>query len=861
MGKNSALSIFISYSHLDESHVKDFIKHLAPLKTQGFIKEWYDRKIVAGHDFQNSIDNSIEKADIICLIISANFLNSSACMNEKEKSIELNNSRGVVIVPIIISDCGWLDDKDISALLALPTDGVPITKYSNSDSAWQDVYAGIKKVIEQEIMISNLSLKESFSRFLESTELLTKAHSQKESVFIDDIFIYPILIKYDDIGEYDKKESSEKLCDDLGKNIKILIAGVGQSGKTTLCKRLIYDLLKRRFVPIYLNAKIISSLDDINKILQLAEEQYEGLEIEKIPKYKLIPIVDDFHVVVNKEKYLKQLEKYEHQILFVDDIFRMNLKNDTAIKSFDKYKIKEFSPSLRYELIKKWVYLTDKVNGENHQFNEFYQQVDQKTELVDNALGKIIGHGIMPAHPFFILSVISTYESFNISLNEEITSQGHCYQALIYIYLRKQGVRNEDIDTYFNFLTEFSFTLYTNSKNELSTIDFQKFIKYYSSKFNVPIKLEIIIAKLQKCQIIYLNGLGYYSFFYPYLYYYFVAKYLADHCEEQKNLIEKLINNLHKDDNAYITIFISHHSKNVRVLDEVLLNALTLFEKYKPSELSKDELVFFDEQIDMIVKEVLPSHLETPEKKRTELLQLEDMKEEIRESGHDSDENDSEKDDYNELICNLRRSVKTVEVMGQIIKNRSGSLERDRLIMIFEEAMNVHLRVLSSFIELIQRKEGQDEVVEMINASLSKIVRNMKKPPNEEKLEKLSRLIFWNINFEIAFSYIEKIIKSLGSDKLIEIVQEVCDRLNTPATVLIKHGILMSYNKNMQLENISMRIKDTDFSQISKKMMRFLVVNYTSTHDVDYKERQKIEAKLGIPSQRLLIQNIKQSSE
>ncbi len=861
MDKVSALKIFISYSHLDETQVTEFIKHLAPLKTNGLVKEWYDRKIIPGHDFQNTIDNNLENADIICLIISANFLNSSACMNEKAKSIELYNSRGVAIVPVILSDCGWLDDKDIPVLLALPTDGTPVTKFSNADSAWQDVYTGIKKVIEQEIIIANLSLKESFSKFLESTELLTKAHSQKESVFIDDIFIYPALIKYDDLGEYDKKESSEKLCDDLGKSNKILIAGVGQSGKTTLCKKLFNDLLKRRLVPIYLNAKIISSLDNLNKIVQSFEELYEGLQFEKIPKSKIIPIVDDFHVVVNKEKYLKQLEKYEHQILFVDDIFRMNLKNDNVIKSFDKYKIKEFSPSLRYDLIKKWIYLSDKVNDENHQYNEFYQQVDQKTELVDHALGKIIGHGIMPAHPFFILSVISTYESFNISLNEEITSQGHCYQALIYIYLRKQGVRNEDIETYFNFLTEFSFSLYTNSKNELSTVDFQNFIKFYSGKFNVPIKLEIIISKLQKCQIIRLNGLGYYSFFYPYLYYYFVAKYLADHCEERKDLIEKLINNLHKDDNAYITIFISHHSKNVSVLDEILLNALTLFEKYKPSELCKDELVFFDEQIDMVVKEVLPSHLETPEKKRAELLEMADIKEEIEESSNDLEEDEKGKDEYNALISDLRRSVKTVEVMGQIIKNRSGSLERDKLVMIFEEAMNVHLRVLSLFIELIKKKEGQDEIVEMINASLSKIIEEMDKKPNEEKLDKLSRLIFWNINFGIAFSYIEKIIRSLGSDKLIDIVQEVCDRINTPATVLIKHGIYMSYNKNLQLEDISERIKETDFSQISKKMMRFLVVNYASMHDVDYRERQKIEAKLGIPSQRLLIQSIRKSSE
>ena len=860
MNRESKLKIFISYSHLDESYAQEFIKHLAPLKTNGLIEEWYDRKIIAGSDFQNTIDNNIEHADIICLLISSNFLHSSACMVEKDNAMVLRSKNGITVVPIILSDCGWLDDMDLTHLLALPTDGKPIANFANSDSAWHVVYIELKKVIEQEIMICDLEFTESLMLFLENTELLTKAHSQKESVFLDDIFIYPTLIKYDDLGEYEKKESSEKLCEDLGESLKILIAGVGQSGKTTLCKKLFKDLRNKRLVPVYINSKIISSLDDINKIAQLFEEQYKGVSYDKIEKSKLVPIIDDFHTVINKEKYLKQLDKYEHQILFVDDIFRMNLKNDNIIKSFIKYKIKEFSPTLRNDLIKKWIYLSDKVNGEEHRYNEFYQQVDQKTELVEHALGKVIGHGIMPAFPFFILSVISTYETFNISLNEEITSQGHCYQALIYIYLRKQGVKNEDVDAYFNFLTEFSFSLFINNKKELSKLDFQNFIKYYSGKFNVPVKLEIMISKLHKCQIICLNSLGDYSFFYPYLYYFFVAKYLADHCEERKDLIEKLINNLHKDDNAYITIFISHHSKNVSVLDEILLNALTLFDKYKPSKLCKDELVFFDEQIDFILKEILPYNLASPEKKREELLKAEDIKEEMEEAQKDPKDDDTNKDGYNELICNLRRSVKTVEVMGQIIKNRAGSLERDKLVMIFEEAMNVHLRVLSSFLELIQKKEGQDEIVEMINSGLSHLVEEMDKKPNQEKLDKLSRQIFWNINFEIVFSYIEKIIRSLGSDKLIDIVQEVCDRINTPATILVKHGILMSYNKNLQLNNISERIHETDFSQISKKIMKYLVVNFASIHVLDYKDRQKIEAKLGIPSQRLLIQSINKSS-
>ncbi|MBA7704478.1 hypothetical protein ES703_113289 [subsurface metagenome] len=124
------LKLFISYSHLDEKHIEEFIKHIAPLKSNGLIEDWYDRKITAGQNFQDHINDNFENGDIICLFISANFLSSRACMEEKSNAIELRKKKGIVVVPVILSACGWKDDKEISKLLAIPTDGTPVSKLS-----------------------------------------------------------------------------------------------------------------------------------------------------------------------------------------------------------------------------------------------------------------------------------------------------------------------------------------------------------------------------------------------------------------------------------------------------------------------------------------------------------------------------------------------------------------------------------------------------------------------------------------------------------------------------------------------------------------------------------------------------------
>ncbi len=117
----------------------------------------------------------------------------------------------------------------------------------------------------------------------------------------------------------------------------------------------------------------------------------------------------------------------------------------------------------------------------------------------------------------------------------------------------------------------------------------------------------------------------------------------------------------------------------------------------------------------------------------------------------------------------------------------------------------------------------------------------------------LSKVIFWNTNFLFIYCLINKIVRSLGSDKLTEVIGKVCDKEDTPASFLVKHGILMWYNKNLQINEIVERIDKDGFSETAKKTLRFMIVNHCAMHSVTFKDKQKIENKLGIPSRKLFI--------
>ncbi len=851
------LKLFISYSHKDETLVSNFISHIAPLKNNEIISEWYDRKIETGEEFQIDIDNNLENADIICLMISSNFLSSIACLKEKDDALDLRNKKGIRVIPVILSPCAWSIHKELSNLLAIPTDGKSITTFVDQNEGWLDAINWIINVSESVNTIKKLKLKKDFESFLNSSDILTKSHKNKEVLNLEDIFVYPKLKCYDG-EEVSHKYDAEKFKSEILKFGKLIIAGENQAGKTTLCKMIFTIYRNLNYIPIY--------LEDENKFLGNPKvriekaffEQYDSEDFDLLDIKRVVPIVDNFHFAKYQDKYIEEYESFKFQVLIVDDIFGLNFKNQSLIKEYNKFKIREFTAIERNDLIIKWIKIKEDSEIQINS-NHLQQSIDQKTELIENSLGIIFGKGIMPSYPFFILSLLAAQDSQN-PLDSEITSQGHCYQALIYLYLKREGVKNEQIDIYSNFLTELAFWIFEKERSSLDNSEFEKFIEYYKINFNLPISIKDLVKTIANVNICKFDSLNQYNFCYSYIYYFFVAKYLSEHIKSKKSIIDKILSNLHKDENAYITVFIAHHTKSNYLLDELLLNAEILFEKYKPVTLDTNELSFFDKHEDKIIQAILPSFKHDAEYERRKILENKSNIEDAKSKNYQKEHISKSDEIANDLVTNLRLSIKTVEVMGLIMKNRSGSLDLKRLEYIFEQGLKVYLRILSSFIEIIKDETAEQEIIELLTERINQIIEERADEEKElsiEKIEKLVRSIYWNLNFGVLHGFITKTIHSLGSMNLLNISQAISDKEKTPAAFVVNQGIKMWYAKNLRVDEIANRISEKDFSKTAERIIKFKVVEHCRLHKIEYKDLQNIENKLHIPSKKMLIERVK----
>ncbi|HEX8775481.1 MAG TPA: TIR domain-containing protein [Pyrinomonadaceae bacterium] len=142
------IELFFSYSHRDEKLRDELEKHLAMLKRQGLIEGWHDRKILASSEWAGEIDAYLDRADIILLLISADFLNSNYCYGvEMKRAIERHQAGEARVVPILLRECDW-KSSPFAKLHALPTDAKPITNWPNRAQAFTNVAKGLRSLVE-----------------------------------------------------------------------------------------------------------------------------------------------------------------------------------------------------------------------------------------------------------------------------------------------------------------------------------------------------------------------------------------------------------------------------------------------------------------------------------------------------------------------------------------------------------------------------------------------------------------------------------------------------------------------------------------------------------------------------------------
>lgn len=139
------LKAFISYSHVDLILKEELRKHLQPLRRLGIVESWHDGDISAGDKWEEAILSSLRGADLVILLITADFINSEYCYDkELSEAVERHNAKQTRIIPVVGRNCLWHDLPFGQIQAALR--GKAVASQPDIDEALTEIAKEIKNV-------------------------------------------------------------------------------------------------------------------------------------------------------------------------------------------------------------------------------------------------------------------------------------------------------------------------------------------------------------------------------------------------------------------------------------------------------------------------------------------------------------------------------------------------------------------------------------------------------------------------------------------------------------------------------------------------------------------------------------------
>ncbi|WP_433936236.1 toll/interleukin-1 receptor domain-containing protein [Sorangium cellulosum] len=137
--------MFVAYAPADSELREKLYHHVSTLRRSGAIRDWSDEEILPGEELANVKREKLNRADVVLLLISSDFLGSYG--DEMTIALERHRAGKSVVIPIIPRRCHW-ESTDLGELKPLPKNGRPVRSWTDIDEAFYSVVQGIKSIVE-----------------------------------------------------------------------------------------------------------------------------------------------------------------------------------------------------------------------------------------------------------------------------------------------------------------------------------------------------------------------------------------------------------------------------------------------------------------------------------------------------------------------------------------------------------------------------------------------------------------------------------------------------------------------------------------------------------------------------------------
>jgi GTPase SAR1 family protein len=715
---------------------------------------------------------------------------------------------------------------------------------------------------------SQFNFSSSFNSYLDELGI-PLSHPGKDDLCLNDVFIEPDLKVLNSANLNPVYISMSNTINLLTK--KVFYIGKDQSGKTTIFKKLIRDYYGKSVYPVLIRGSDIKNANIDKHVRAALEKQYSDLNWDaymQLDKSKRVVFIDDLDLstisIASKIKIfdrLKDIFSIIHSSMRDTELYSsISQKSEFYWNDSNLFEILPFGQVKKDELIRKWVLLS---NEEPIEDELLIRQVDGLYKKIqDITLTKI------PSYPFFLLMILQGITTSSPS-DYKFTAYGDCYLALIVFSIHKY-IGPQKSEAYLNFLSCLSYDFFINRRSSITEDQLKQFYINYLQEYNFPDEMTPMLNNLLKAKLLHRTHDDLIKFNHPFVLHFCIARYLARnyHQDVVKSQISDICQKIHVFRNANIVIFLTHFLEDDSFWDELQLNVACLFDKYTPESLRKENTDFLSDLFSDIRDLIIEQKRNILENREKILKQTDKINKGLIVDDKDIDQIEDEEQDVDySILTDTQKLIKYLEIIGQILKNRSGSLKREKIKNFLIESVNSSLRLISFLIH--NQKELMNTAVTYIRDRIKEEIeaRNSDAKKNGDtkviliddvELEAQVKKFLLGISFASINSLLLKTAISLGSYDLLPQIDEISKENPYPSYRLIDVMVCMEYKHCLNVDELIEIKKEHKDNQFVYNVLRHLVYRFLYMHEVDYRNQQKIAEAFDIKIKEQQILQLKQ---
>ena len=694
-------------------------------------------------------------------------------------------------------------------------------------------------------------------------------HPRRDQLFLRDLFVYPDLLPinkqmpHSDPNKWERMISSEKLIFDQNSS-HVILQGGEKSGKTALLRVLFLDLYKRGKIPLYIVPSNINTKNDDSiraSLERIFRNTYEGEDFvgyEQLDLSDRVILLDDFQFSRKNPNMTKRLldfiRKFSSKSIVTteESITTEQLiskeKQSAIPHEYDLYFIQEFGHLKRDELIKRWLLL-----GRQHEGWSRPSIINER-EHARLAINTTIGRNFMPSNPIIILIILQSIETVSPSLIG--STYGHYYHFLITRSLMNGGVKSEDLDAYSNYISELAYWIFANSGNsrKLSEDQYVTWHRQFCTDYGVDWNTTVIKETLERSNILVIESTKFTYFKYQYIFYFFLAKYLSSRLMDSniRDIVLRMCSHLHVSEYANIILFLIHHSNDQFVLDSTRQAASLLMKQQKLFSFERTKNNILLDTINRLPSSLRVQFIEDrdPEIEQQRILEDKDIAEarEGKIEDNSEDEVEIEKQSMDDLdnLAQADIAEKTVELLGQILKNYYGSLRIDIKVLIGKDMVELALKALHSYFDSLISADLEHIIEELAYIRHEYEEKNVKKSSRKDnvELQHWARDFVFSLCTLVARSIVQKTAEAIGSRQIKQTLTRLISKHDSIGYRMIEIAVLLDSPSEIPREQIESMVRRLNDNPLGFQILRDLVAQRIYRYPMKYQDKQWLASKL-----------------